>query len=225
MKNSPAKEIAISRSTLSVSANGGAGRISAARGMVIRADHLENNASTLLAGGDMSLSGSILQNQSPTDGTITRYRTYVAEQSGFTRDPAASVDADRYNSGPIHYIAQGNDREETSGGTAYRAVIQSGGTILANFSQDISNTTTTPSAGGAINTLVTPTLNTLSNQTIDAGVQKQTLADSEAVSVNSPQWNDQLQDALQQINGGTLDAGNVADATLDTVSTDKNQPD
>ncbi|MDA8517833.1 hemagglutinin repeat-containing protein [Citrobacter sp. Igbk 16] len=223
MKNSPAKEIAISRSTLSVSANGGAGRISAARGMVIQADHLENNASTLLAGGDMSLSGSTLQNQSWTDGTITRYRTYVADQQGNRWEtPAASVDADRYNSGPIHYIAQGNDREETSGGTAYRAVIQSGGTVLANFSQDISNTTTTPSAGGAINTLVTPTLNALSNQTIDAGVQKQTLADSEAVSVNSPQWNDQLQDALQQINGGTLDAGNVADTTLDTVSTDKN---
>lgn len=223
MKNSPAKEIAISRSTLSVSANGGAARISAARGMVIQADHLENNASTLLAGGDMSLSGSTLQNQSWTDGTITRYRTYVADQQGNRWEtPAASVDADRYNSGPIHYIAQGNDREETSGGTVYRAVIQSGGTVLANFSQDISNTTTTPSAGGAINTLVTPTLNALSNQTIDAGVQKQTLADSEAVSVNSPQWNDQLQDALQQINGGTLDAGNVADTTLDTVSTDKN---
>ena len=220
MKNSPAKEIAISRSTLAVSANGGAGRISAARGMVIQAGHLENNASTLLAGGDMSLTGSTLQNQSWTDGTITRYRTYVADQQGnLWLTPAASVDADVYQNGPIHYIAHGNDQEDITGGTAYRAVIQSGGTILANFSQDISNTTTTPSTGRVINTLVTPTLNTLSNQTIDAGGQKQALAESEVVSVNSPQWNDQLQDALQQINGGnTLDTGNISTDQKDNAN-------
>ena len=221
MKNSPAKEIAISRSTLSVSANGGAGRISSARTMIIQADHLENNASVLLAGGDMRLSGSILQNQSWTDGTVTRYRTYIADQQGNKwNTPAASVKADSYRNTPIRYIAQGNDREEASGATIYRSVIQSGGKVQAVFSQDISNTSTTPNTGGVINTIVTPTLNTLSDQTISNGVQKQALAGNDMVSVSSPQWNDQLQDALQQINGGgMLESGGVSDATLSSVST------
>ncbi|EHJ0335960.1 filamentous hemagglutinin N-terminal domain-containing protein [Salmonella enterica] len=220
MKNSPAKEIAISRSTLSVSASGGSGRISASRGMVIQADHLENNASTLLAGGDMYLSGKNLQNQSWTDGTVTRYRTYIADQKGNKRDtPAASVKADRYLKTPIHYIAQGSDREETTGGMIYRSVIQSGGKVQSVFSHDISNISTTPNTGVMINTIITPTLNTLSNQTISNGVQKQALAGNDTVSVSSPQWNDRLHDALQQINGGSaLESGGVSDATLSPVS-------
>ncbi|MGS0638793.1 hemagglutinin repeat-containing protein [Citrobacter sp. VF227] len=221
MKNSPAKEIAISRSTLSVSASGGAGRISSSRGMVIRAGHLENNASTLLAGGDMHLSGTTLQNQSWTDGTVTRYRTYIADQQGNNGEtPAVSVKADSYRNTPIHYIAQGNDREEASGATIYRSVIQLGGKVQAVFSQDVSNTSTTPNTGGVINTIVTPTLNTLSNQTISDGVKKQALAGNDTVSVSSPQWNDRLHDALQQINGGgALESGGVSDVTLSSVST------
>ncbi|WP_167817551.1 hemagglutinin repeat-containing protein [Citrobacter tructae] len=221
MKNSPAKEIAISRSTLSVSANGGAGRISSSRGMVIQAGHLENSASTLLAGGDMHLSGTTLQNQSWTDGTVTRYRTYIADQQDNKWEtPVASVKADSYRKNPIHYIAQGSDREDAAGATIYRSVIQSSGKTLAVFSQDISNTSTTPNTGGGINTIVTPTLNTLSNQTISNGVQKQALAGNDTVSVSSPQWNDRLHDALQQINGGgALESGGVSDSTLNPVST------
>lgn len=221
MKNSPTKEIAVSRATLSVSASGGAGRISSSRGMVLQAGHLENNASTLLAGGDMHLSGTTLQNQSWTDGTVTRYRTYAADQQGNKWEtPAASVKADSYRKTPIHYIAQGKDREEASGATIYRSVIQSGGKIQAVFSQDISNTSTTPNTGGVINTIVTPTLNTLSNQTISNGVQKQALAGNDTVSVSSPQWNDRLHDVLQKINGGgALESSGVSDATLNPVST------
>ena len=221
MKNSPTKEIAVSRATLSVSASGGAGRISSSRGMVLQAGHLENNASTLLAGGDMHLSGTTLQNQSWTDGTVTRYRTYAADQQGNKWEtPAASVKADSYRKTPIHYIAQGKDREEASGATIYRSVIQSGGKIQAVFSQDISNTSTTPNTGGVINTIVTPTLNTLSNQTINNGVQKQALASNDTVSVSSPQWNDRLHDVLQKINGGgALESSGVSDATLNPVST------
>ncbi|KAI3490375.1 hypothetical protein L1887_45200 [Cichorium endivia] len=222
MKNSPAKEIAILRTTQTVSANGGAGRISSAQGMVIQAGQLENNASTLLAAKDMFLSGTTLQNQSWTDGTVTRYRTYVADREQYNRkaNPSASVDADVYKKTPIHYVAQGDDRDEGSGGTVYRSVIQAGGNVTANFTSNISNTSTTANAGGVSNVIFTPSLNTLSNQSVGSGVQKQGLNTTGTVAVNSPQWNDQLQGALQQLNGGgALENGGASGTPLSNIGT------
>ncbi|QLC80744.1 hypothetical protein ED5_0045 [Enterobacter roggenkampii] len=222
MKNSPAKEIAILRTTQTVSANGGAGRISSAQGMVIQAGQLENNASTLLAAKDMFLSGTTLQNQSWTDGTVTRYRTYVADREQYNRkaNPSASVDADVYKKTPIHYVAQGDDRDEGSGGTIYRSVIQAGGNVTANFTSNISNTNTTANAGGVSNVISTPSLNTLSNQSVGSGVQKQGLSNTGTVAVNSPQWNDQLQGALQQLNGGgALENGGASGTPLSNIGT------
>lgn len=222
MKNSPAKEIAILRTTQTVSANGGAGRISSAQGMVIQAGQLENNASTLLAAKDMFLSGTTLQNQSWTDGTVTRYRTYVADREQYNRkaNPSASVDADVYKKTPIHYVAQGDDRDEGSGGTVYRSVIQAGGNVTANFTSNISNTSTTANAGGVSNVISTPSLNTLSNQSVGSGVQKQGLNTTGTVAVNSPQWNDQLQGALQQLNGGgALENGGASGTPLSNIGT------
>ena len=222
MKNSPAKEIAILRTTQTVSANGGAGRISSAQGMVIQAGQLENNASTMLAAKDMFLSGTTLQNQSWTDGTVTRYRTYVADREQYNRkaNPSASVDADVYKKTPIHYVAQGDDRDEGSGGTVYRSVIQAGGNVTANFTSNISNTSTTANAGGVSNVISTPSLNTLSNQSVGSGVQKQGLNTTGTVAVNSPQWNDQLQGALQQLNGGgALENGGASGTPLSNIGT------
>lgn len=222
MKNSPAKEIAILRTTQTVSANGGAGRISSAQGMVIQAGQLENNASTMLAAKDMFLSGTTLQNQSWTDGTVTRYRTYVADREQYNRkaNPSASVDADVYKKTPIHYVAQGDDRDEGSGGTVYRSVIQAGGNVTANFTSNISNTNTTANAGGVSNVISTPSLNTLSNQSVGSGVQKQGLNTTGTVAVNSPQWNDQLQGALQQLNGGgALENGGASGTPLSNIGT------
>ncbi|KLG19785.1 Contact-dependent inhibition of growth factor CdiA, partial [Enterobacter roggenkampii] len=222
MKNSPAKEIAILRTTQTVSANGGAGRISSAQGMVIQAGQLENNASTLLAAKDMFLSGTTLQNQSWTDGTVTRYRTYVADREQYNRkaNPSASVDADVYKKTPIHYVAQGDDRDEGSGGTIYRSVIQAGGNVTANFTSNISNTNTTANAGGVSNVISTPSLNTLSNQSVGSGVQKQGLSNTGTVAVNSPQWNDRLQGALQQLNGGgALENGGASGTPLSNIGT------
>ncbi|VFS38762.1 Uncharacterised protein [Yokenella regensburgei] len=50
-------------------------------------------------------------------------------------------------------------------------------------------------------------------------MQKQALEGRDSVSVGTPQWNDRLQSALQQINGGgALDGGSVPDAALNTLS-------
>nr|WP_274621337.1 hemagglutinin repeat-containing protein [Enterobacter roggenkampii] len=105
-------------------------------------------------------------------------------------------------------------------GPVYRAVIQAGGNVTANFTSNISNTNTTANAGGVSNVISTPSLNTLSNQSVGSGVQKQGLSNTGTVAVNSPQWNDQLQGALQQLNGGgALENGGASGTPLSNIGT------
>ncbi|MBA7745571.1 contact-dependent inhibition toxin CdiA, partial [Enterobacter roggenkampii] len=83
---------------------------------------------------------------------------------------------------------------------------------------NISNTNTTANAGGVSNVISTPSLNTLSNQSVGSGVQKQGLSNTGTVAVNSPQWNDQLQGALQQLNGGgALENGGASGTPLSNI--------
>ncbi|WP_277421967.1 hypothetical protein, partial [Enterobacter asburiae] len=105
-------------------------------------------------------------------------------------------------------------------GETLRAVIQAGGNVTANFTSNISNTNTTANAGGVSNVISTPSLNTLSNQTIGSGVQKQGLSAAGTVAVTSPQWNDRLQGALQQLNGGgALENGGASGTPLSNIGT------
>ncbi|HFK5746119.1 TPA: ShlA/HecA/FhaA protein, partial [Enterobacter asburiae] len=105
-------------------------------------------------------------------------------------------------------------------GETLRAVIQAGGNVTANFTSNISNTNTTANAGGVSNVISTPSLNTLSNQTVGSGVQKQGLNAAGTVAVNSPQWNDRLQGALQQLNGGgALENGGASGTPLSNIAT------
>jgi filamentous hemagglutinin len=105
-------------------------------------------------------------------------------------------------------------------GETLRAVIQAGGNVTANFTNNISNTNTTSNAGGVSNVISTPSLNTLSNQTLISGAQKQNLTNAGTVAVGSPQWNDQLQGALQQLNGGgALDNSSATNTSLSNIAT------
>jgi len=86
----------------------------------------------------------------------------------------------------ITYILTGQESIQQNE-EIYRAVIQAGGNVSANFSSNISNTNTTANAGGVSGTITAPSLNTLSNQSIGGSVAKQMLA-AAPVAVNSPQW-------------------------------------
>ncbi|MEW7313272.1 hemagglutinin repeat-containing protein [Buttiauxella gaviniae] len=223
--NQQVKEFSTGISTVTVMANGGAARISAGHDIDLYAGHLDNQASLLLANNNVTLSGNYLNNQSWFSGSEIRYQTY---QYGFGLDEVpiveSTVSKGDITSKYIVYSATGEARYERGEGEIYRSVIQAGGNVVANFTNDISNTTTTANTGGITPTIAAPTLNTLSNQTIDSAVQKQNLAGNDSVAINSPEWNDQLQNALQQINGGSgldtsgsqlsgLDNANLGDAT------------
>ncbi len=202
--NQRIKEFASGVSTVTVTANGGAARIAAGRDLSLYAGQLDNQASNILANNNAYLSGSNLNNQSWFSGTETRYQTYEYGY-GLSKVPVpeTSVSKGEITSNYIVYTATGEVRYERGEGEIYRSVIQAGGNVVANFANDLSNTTTSPNAGGVSHTINAPTLNTLSQQTIGNAVEKQALSAGDKAAVNSPEWQDSLQNALQQINGGS----------------------
>ncbi|UGS48463.1 hemagglutinin repeat-containing protein [Kosakonia cowanii] len=227
--NASSPPVVVRETVTAVSASGGAGRISANGNLSINADKLDNVASSLLASKAITLKGGTLNNNSAQAGKTTVTQKYVYDCPKYTFCPTKSdIPAEKElrqymresgirDAGVIFHL---DSKQETSqeNGDLYRAVIQGGGNVTANFSSNISNETTTSNAGGVSGTITAPALNTLSNQGIGGSVAKQALAAGSA-SVNSPQWQDQLQNALQQINGGgSLDNGTTAGTALSTVS-------
>lgn len=216
------QKFAQKQTTSTVSANGGAARISSGSNLTIYSGKLENNASAILANKNISLSGNTLSNQSWENSTSTDYLIYTYQYE--VPDDIKSVENYSYSTKPEKKLISNyklTDRTtESVVGSVYRAVIQAGGNVTANFSSNISNTNTTANAGGVSNTISAPSLNTLSNKAIGNGAQKQSLANTGTVAVNSPEWNDQLQGALQQINGGgALDSNGASNAALTNIST------
>ncbi|EUL31813.1 hypothetical protein P852_04526, partial [Enterobacter asburiae] len=203
---------------LDVSASGGAGRIASGRDLVINAGALENKSSQILSERNASLSGSQLNNESYQSGTTGTFYNYKYLRSTGGSSSETGYPGPKANSTFI-YELQGLTNESVEGETL-RAVIQAGGNVTANFTSNISNTNTTANAGGVSNVISTPSLNTLSNQTVGSGVQKQGLNAAGTVAVNSPQWNDRLQGALQQLNGGgALENGGASGTPLSNIAT------
>lgn len=199
------QRFAISRTTMDISGNSAAGRIASGKNLNINAATLDNNASNILANSNVSLSGNVLNNNSYQSGGYTDYLVYSSSYVG---------------AGGALYTLTGQERVQDEGGAIIRAVIQAGGNVTANFTSNISNTNTTANAGGVSNVISTPSLNTLSNQSVGSGVQKQGLNTTGTVAVNSPQWNDRLQGALQQLNGGgALENGGASGTPLSNIGT------
>ncbi|ELY7393651.1 hemagglutinin repeat-containing protein [Cronobacter universalis] len=204
------KKFSVKESIIEVESKGGASTILSGRDIYISSNILGNLASDIVASKDIKLEGGKLNNKSWQSGKTTEYLIYQHALAGNTDvivnnipESGLSVQSDNFTqvNKDITFKLTGKTTE-TENGELYRAVIQAGGNVTANFADNISNTSTTANAGRVSNTINTPSLNTLSHQSIGGSVQKQGLAGSAAVAVNSPEWKDQLQGALQQINGG-----------------------
>ncbi|WP_406915822.1 contact-dependent inhibition toxin CdiA [Enterobacter quasiroggenkampii] len=212
----------VGSTVVNVTATGGAARIAANRDLTIDAATLNNRAGYLLAGNGMNLSGNSLNNQSWFGYSEDEYKVYrfsgkTGKVSSLKGSPASGNDNNRR----VTYTLDGAPQYEThTTDQALRAVIQAGGQVTANFTSNISNTATTSNGGGISHSIPAPSLNTLSNQTVGSGVQKQGLNATGTVAVNSPQWNDQLQGALQQLNGGgALENGGASGTPLSNIGT------
>ncbi|MCC2002146.1 hemagglutinin repeat-containing protein [Enterobacter bugandensis] len=216
------RKYALNQTAQVVNAEGGSARISSGRNLTITAAELNNQASAILANSNITLAGNTLNNQSYQSGTYTEYAVYKyvsPSYGGGSPGSYSPTHRNTYYDNDVTYVLDGHVTESENGET-FRAVIQAGGNVTANFSSNISNTNTTANAGGVSNVISTPSLNTLSNQTIGSGVQKQGLSNTGTVAVNSPQWNDQLQSALQQLNGGgALENSGASGTSLSNIAT------
>ncbi|HFF9030604.1 TPA: hemagglutinin repeat-containing protein, partial [Escherichia coli] len=183
--------------TVTVSASGYAARISGGADMHIRAGRLDNEASFILAGGSMTLSGDTLNNQGWQEGTtgketVWRLASGSLPKAWFT-EPWYKV-----------YRQVSPDVTEASGTSPagqYRAVISAAGDVSASFATDTGNTTVMPRAGGAGNTITVPSLNSLTPPTVSQGVSGEALLNESGTGITGPVWNDALPDTLKDIPG------------------------
>ncbi|WP_312184597.1 filamentous hemagglutinin N-terminal domain-containing protein, partial [Pantoea sp. CTOTU46764] len=194
--------------TLNAQADGNAGRIAAGRNLDVSAIQLNNLASTLLAGNSMSLQGNTLNNQSWFNGVSNTYLTYTYNGRIGNNKLKSDRDLDAFptnaQSATVTYLLTSTPETETIySGDALRSVIQAGGNVNASFNGDISNTSSTPNAGLVGTTIHAPALNNLAAVSQVNAQQRQQLAATSSIAINSPEWRDQLQNALQQVNGGT----------------------
>lgn len=183
--------------TVTVSASGHAARISGGADMHIRAGRLDNEASFILAGGSMTLSGDTLNNQGWQEGTtgketVWRLASGSLPKAWFT-EPWYKV-----------YRQVSTDATEASGTSPagqYRAVISAASDVSASFATDTGNTTVMPRAGGAGNTITVPSLNSLTPPTVSQGVSGEALLNESGTGITGPVWNDALPDTLKDIPG------------------------
>lgn len=232
-KEAAIKNFSLSSTTINVTSNGGAARIAAGRNINIRAGSFDNQASNILAQRDISLSGNQLNNQSWQAGTQSTYFTYKHEgilfdyahlytstsENGYQNTYATTGSRNKPKVKSITYTLSDQGTSFTPG-ELYRAVIQAGGNVSANFSGDISNTNTTANAGWSGNTLSAPALRGLTAAGTAGAQSHQQLATADKAAINTPQWRDQLQNALQQVNGaGALESASQGSAPLTQYAT------
>ncbi|WNK50150.1 hemagglutinin repeat-containing protein [Pantoea agglomerans] len=232
-KEAAIKSFSLSSTTINVTSNGGAARIAAGRNINIRAGSLDNQASNVLAQRDISLSGNQLNNQSWQAGTQSTYFTYKHEgilfdyahlytstsENGYQNTYATTGSRNKPKVKSITYTLSDQGTSFTPG-ELYRSVIQAGGNVSANFSGDISNTNTTANASWSGNTLSAPNLRGLTVAGTAGAQSHQPLATADKAAINTPQWRDQLQNALQQVNGaGALESASQGSASLTQYAT------
>ncbi|WP_081325946.1 hemagglutinin repeat-containing protein [Pantoea agglomerans] len=240
------KRYLVSQTTTTAVASGGAARIAAGRNLFIRALQLDNQASNLLAGNDANLSGGVLNNASWQSGVSSKYLSFALAPKTSLAPPSELIVRKKPNQeylnqtnlefyapknstgattntsdDTVKYILSSGPEYETAyTGNGLRAVIQAGGNVSANFSGDISNTNTTANTGWSGNTLSAPALRGLTAAGTAGAQSHQQLATADKAAINTPQWRDQLQNALQQVNGaGALESASQGSASLTQYAT------
>ncbi|WP_221810515.1 hemagglutinin repeat-containing protein [Enterobacillus tribolii] len=197
-------ELPFSESSITVTATGGTARIASGRNLHIFADTLENQASSILAQQDISLSGNSLNNQSWASGKETKYQIYIYGYGKDERD-IPNIEGEwphpnYYLVTTIFYTATGQTRtERTDDDGLYRSVIQAGGSVVADFTRDISNTVTQAHVDNIAHEPTTPILNTLKTPDALQGGEQQILQDSDNSILDIPAWNDLVQDTLKDL--------------------------
>ncbi|WP_420916236.1 hemagglutinin repeat-containing protein, partial [Pectobacterium brasiliense] len=185
------------------------GIVHSGKDLLLRAHKIVNQSSILDAVKDITIKGDELNNFSYKSGVMTEYLTYkyitYYTDNGEVARPSKFIDKhDRIRKRYISYKLSGTPTTEKTEGESYNALIQAGGTITADFKQDISNTTLQPGSGGFMPATTKPVLDAI---TTLSPLQKQTTR--QLVSQDSS-FNAGAVDVTQAGSGPATLAGNAA---------------
>ncbi|WP_275899954.1 hemagglutinin repeat-containing protein [Pectobacterium brasiliense] len=179
------KNIIIANKEVNISVLGYDGRIYSGNNISINSTLLINDASQIVSGKKIELIGDSISNQSYQTGVTKKYLTYQYENAKYkpaqyyingvlskVKYTPSSFDYMLANFSPyLTYILKNTPTTEKTEGESYNALIQAGGTITADFKQDISNTTLQPGSGGFMPATTKPVLDAI---TTLSPLQKQT---------------------------------------------------
>ncbi|MGI8444083.1 hemagglutinin repeat-containing protein, partial [Pectobacterium versatile] len=177
-KNADIQKVASDYKEINVVVDGDVGKINSASNLLIQSRELNNQASLLYSTYNTVLIGNVLNNSSYQSGAKVEYLTY--SYKNWNR-PEKNQDQykqknrkyliDGIKKKYITYTLVGTPTYERTEGESYNALIQAGGTITADFKQDISNTTLQPGSGGFMPASTKPVLDAI---TTLSPLQKQT---------------------------------------------------
>lgn len=216
---SDTKSVITNKTTITVAASGGPSRIAAAKNIIVQGGKVENVTSQLLAGSDIILSGGSLDNKSVQAGQTTTAHTYLYQccSAASSSNTYGSSSSDIRNAS-IRYNLVNAPTITQENGEFYGAVIQAGGNVSAGFDSDISNTNVTSNTGGISTTLIAPPLTPLSIPTVKEN-EEEPDPTVEPTELPPVPWQDQLRNALQQMNGSPVpdpDVEPVPGSAVDT---------
>ncbi|UXO71024.1 hemagglutinin repeat-containing protein [Pantoea dispersa] len=206
------RKVLVSETITGATATGGAGRIASGRALTIFAGSLENNASSLLSQADMSLSGGQISNTSATSGRYQTWQSYdcAATGSGFFYSCSSHLKNPYVDKSlPINfYLTNAPEYVSVEDGYSYRAVIQAGTNLSANFSQNISNTSLTANAGSIGQpTIQKPALTTGISTGQVNGAQTKSLSQNSAAPGAETGWQNSLKNALGSLGNSAASLG------------------
>ncbi len=187
------KRVLTGSTIVNVVASGDASRISSNRNLNIYADNLENRASNLLAGNAINLTGSTMNNQSYFGYADDEYHVYkysgrlaniVATPQTINETYNKRASRDRW---VTYYLNGAPEHVRRDTGQTFRSVIQAGGAVIANFSNNISNTSVSANTPGYTPGRSAPGLTLAGGPGVSGGSQATDLKTGTNNTVAAPQ--------------------------------------
>ncbi|RRO17417.1 hemagglutinin repeat-containing protein, partial [Pectobacterium aquaticum] len=211
------KEFLISEKSITVESHHPASEIKSAENLLISANELTNTASTISARKNINLEGETLNNVSFQSGKAKEYAIYKYNgpkpkllYADFLWQMEHNADYWSSTSGPyvrdnyITFYLEGTPTLDITKGESYNSLIQAGGTITADFKQDISNTTLQPGSGGFMPASTKPVLDAI---TTLSPLQKQT---TRQLTSQDSSFNAGAVDVTKAASGQAALSGNAA---------------
>nr|WP_306799078.1 hemagglutinin repeat-containing protein [Pectobacterium atrosepticum] len=213
------KKLLVSEKEVIIESKGLSSKINSGKDLIVFSLNIYNDASSVFSKNNVFLKGDVLRNSSYFSGISKEYVTY--KYNGFS--PTHSInewnriistldeDSRYYNvlyprkqDDVVILTLDGTPTYEKTVGESYNALIQAGGTITADFKQDISNTTLQPGSGGFIPASTKPVLDAI---TTLSPLQKQT---TRQLTSQDSSFNAGAVDVTKTNSGQAALAGNAA---------------